>query len=243
MTILRKGRCASMNDEYQALCDWLYATRDEPLEHMASFFGARIADYEQHMSPWLEHYDWMARLVPENACNLLDIGCGTGLELDSIFSRLPELRVTGVDLSGEMLSRLAAKHAGRALTLIQADYFECELGTERFDVAISFETLHHFTLARKIGLFRRIFNCLKPGGVYLECDYIAQTQEIEDLLFDECARRRARDGISPDVYVHFDTPLTLDHELLVMREGGFSCVEVVGYIPGDRNTPMLKAIK
>ena len=56
-------------------------------------------------------------------------------------------------------------------------------------------------------------------------------------------RADARDGISPDVYVHFDTPLTLDHELLAMREGGFSCVEVVGYIPGDRNTPMLRAIK
>ena len=28
----------------------------------------------------------------------------------------------------------------------------------------------------------------------------------EDLLFAECARRRARDGIAPDVLVHFDTP-------------------------------------
>ena len=30
---------------------WLEQTKDEPLEAMASFFDARIDDYEAHMSP------------------------------------------------------------------------------------------------------------------------------------------------------------------------------------------------
>ena len=232
-----------MQDEYSALRDWLDETRDEPLEHMGAFFEARIAGYEEHMANLHAHYEWMARLLPSSVVELLDIGCGTGLELDAIFTRMPGLRVTGVDLSGEMLARLAAKHAGRALTLVQADYFECELGRERFYAAVSVETLHHFTYARKRGLFERLCHSLRPGGVYLECDYIAQTQAIEDLVFAECARRRARDGIAPDVHVHFDTPLTLEHEMQALREAGFARVELLGFLPGDGNTAMLRAVK
>lgn len=232
-----------MDDEYTALRDWLDATRAEPLERMGAFFDARIADYEQHMSPWTQHYEWMARLLPDDIDNLLDIGCGIGLELDRIFDRFPRLHVTGIDLSREMLSRLAVKHAGRELTLVEGDYFKCELGNGCFDAVVSFETLHHYTLERKAGLFRRIYDCLKPGGVYLECDYIAQTQAIEELAFGEYARRRMRDAISPDVYVHFDTPLTLEHELQALRSGGFDDARLVGYLPGDMNTPMLRAVK
>lgn len=225
------------------MSEWLCATRDEPLERMDAFFEARLADYEAHMEPWRAHYSWMAQLLPDGICELLDVGCGTGLELDRIFERFPNLHATCIDLSADMLERLAAKHAGRALTLMRADYFKCELGCARFDAAVAFETLHHFEAPLKRELFRRIYDSLKPGGVYLECDYIAQTQAIEELTFAECARRRTRDGISRDAYVHFDTPLTLEHEMNALREGGFERVELVGFLPGDRNTPMLRAVK
>ena len=49
-----------MDNEYQELKNWLDETKDEPLEEMDSFFNARIDGYEEHMSPWKEHYEWMA---------------------------------------------------------------------------------------------------------------------------------------------------------------------------------------
>lgn len=58
--------------------------------------------------------------------------CGSGLELDAIFQRFPELEVTGIDLSAEMLARLAQKHGEKSLRLIQGDYFQQELGTGRY---------------------------------------------------------------------------------------------------------------
>ena len=61
-----------------------------------------------------------------------DLGCGTGLELDRIFERFPDLAVTGIDLSPDMLERLARKHEGKRLTLICADYFGCDLGDRAF---------------------------------------------------------------------------------------------------------------
>ena len=232
-----------MDAELIELKKWLDDTRDVPLEAMDAFFNRRVGGYEDHMSPWRRHYAWLAELLPENTAALLDIGCGTGLELDEIFRRFPDLSVTGVDLSREMLAELSRKHADRRLALLQADYFRCELGEACFDAAVAFETLHHFPAERKRGLFARIFRSLRPGGVWLECDYIAQTDEIEALLFRECARRRTRDGIAPEAYVHFDTPLTAEHELAAMREAGFTTAEVVGRLPGDVNTVMFRAVK
>lgn len=235
-----------MDKEYIELKKWLEETADEPLEEMDAFFDKRIDGYEEHMSPWNKHYEWMAsRLSAEwsgHGCmkTLLDIGCGSGLELDCIFEKFPNLHVTGVDLSTEMLRKLSEKHGERNLELVQADYFTYPFGENCYDAAVSFETLHHFTMEKKKEVFTKLYHCLKPGGIYLECDYIADTQEIEELLFAECDRRRKRDGISPEAFVHFDTPLTLEHEMQAMRESGFEQVELIDCLDG---TPMIRAVK
>lgn len=53
---------------------------------------------------------------------------------------------------------------------------------------MAFETLHHFPPETKLGLFRRIFAALRPGGMLLEGDYIAESDEMETYLFQELAR-------------------------------------------------------
>lgn len=232
-----------MDKDYLELKKWLEETKDEPLETMASFFEVRIDSYEEHMARWQGYYKWMAELLPISTKSLLDIGCGSGLELDCIFARFPDLQVVGVDLSKEMLRKLYSKHHDKNLTLVCEDYFTYDMGKERFDAVVSFQTLHHYTTEKKEALFQKIFDCLKPGGVYLECDYIATSQAIEDLAFSECRRRRLRDGIKEDVFVHFDTPLTLEHELNAIRTAGFKVVELVGFLPGDNHTAMIRAIK
>lgn len=232
-----------MEKDYIELKNWLDSTANEPLEKMDSFFNSRIDGYEEHMAHWSEHYKWISELLPSTMKTLLDLGCGTGLELDTILARFPKVNVTGIDLSTEMLAELKRKHSEHSLTLIQADYFLHNLGKNCFDAAISVESLHHFTAQKKIDLFSRIYGSLKPGGVYLECDYIAVTQEIEELAFSECQRRRMRDGIPPDTYVHFDTPLTLEHEMSAIKTAGFKKVELVGYLPHDNHTPMIRAMK
>ena len=232
-----------MDAAFEEWKQWREITSDEPLEGMDAFFDARVDNYEIHMARWEAHYHWMARLLPPGISTLLDLGCGTGLELGPIFRRFPDLSVTGVDLSADMLKRLARKYTKKRLSLLCADYFACDLGKSRFDAAVSFETLHHYTVLQKTALLSKVRCALKPGGCYLQCDYIATSQAMEDAAMAECARRRIRDRVPEDAFVHYDTPLTLAHEMQALRDAGFATVELRGFLPGDGHTAMLMAVK
>ena len=227
--------------DFTSIKQWLKSTEDEPLETMGGFFDRRVDSYEDHMRPWRAYYRWLGELIPTQAETLLDLGCGTGLELDEIFRLHPDIRVTGIDLAPGMLARLREKHPERKLTLTVGDYLTVPLAPCAFDVAVAFETLHHFPPETKLGLFRRIFVALRPGGMLLEGDYIAESDEMETYLFQELARRRARQHVPEGTFVHFDTPLTLAHELSLLSQAGFTA-EVLGY-RGEDNTPMIRAIK
>jgi len=209
---------------------WLEDVKDVHLEEMSDFFHARLDGYEEHMQIWHEAYVHMAEILPENAQKLLDLGCGTGLELDEIFRLHPDVQVTGVDLAESMLGQLKRKHP--QVNTICADYFACDLGEAEYDAVISFESLHHFKPEKKQTVYDKAFAALKPGGIFLLADYIACCNEEETLLMDTCDRRRAQQGINPEIFVHFDTPLTAEHEMALFRAAGFVDVEVIASIEG-----------
>ena len=183
---------ADVSTHMRELKQWLAQTRDEPAEDMNGFFAARVDTYEAHMSVWDKAYGRVAELTPGDCGPLLDLGCGTGLELDRIFARWPELAVTGVDLCAAMLEKLRAKHAGRRLELRCADYLAMDLGAEQYGAVVSVESLHHFTPEQKLELYKKIHAALRPGGFFLEADYIACCEEEETLLRAESARARRR---------------------------------------------------
>ena len=213
------------------------------LETMSDFFTARVDGYDEHMlrnvEGCREGYPLMASLVPPATRRLLDLGCGTGLELDEIFKLYPDMAVTGVDMTAAMLDQLRAKHPERDLTLICDDYFKADFGGI-FDCAVSFETMHHFTQEKKLSLYRRICEALIPDGVYIECDYMADTQEQEDYFLAELVRMKAEQGIPEDVFVHYDTPCSIENQIALLKAAGFATVEQTLRIGG---TCMLVARK
>ena len=228
--------------EFDNIKKWLEETREEPLEEMGGFFRARVDGYESHMDSWKDYYKWMAELIPESSQTLLDIGCGTGLELDEIFKKYPDIEVTGIDLESSMLQKLKEKHRDRKLDLICGDYFIETFGVSKYDTAISFETLHHFRPEKKIKVFKKIYDSLKAGGCYIEGDYTAESDDMEAYLFEELKKRKVKNHIPDDVLVHFDTPLTLEHEMLLLKKAGFKEVISLGDHV-ENNTMMIKATK
>ena len=93
----------SVEDTLFGLRWWLRETRDDPLEEMGPFFDVRLADYPAHMYRWQAAYDRFPDYIPSCVKDILDLGCGSGLELDAILAVRPDLSVTGIDLSDGML--------------------------------------------------------------------------------------------------------------------------------------------
>lgn len=214
-------------EEYmQGLKQWLRDTSDSPLEEMADFFARRLEDYEEHMAIWKKSYQIFAESLPSGCHEILDLGCGTGLELDKIWEKNPYVAVTGVDLCQNMLDQLVEKHSDKHLTVVCHDYFKYDLGSAKWDAVISFQSLHHFLPEQKKALYQKIYNGLRAGGSFILGDYIACCDEEEELLRSACMKKRKQSAISEDCFVHFDIPLTLDHELEVMRNVGFQIEKV-----------------
>ena len=140
------------------------------LEKMGEFFDKRLADYEERMMRdkyAKEWYPFTAQALPaaEN-CRILDLGCGTGLELEEYYPLCPTAKVTGIDLAKGMLEMLKQKFADKDMELIAGSYFDVPFGEGVFDAAVSVESLHHFTKEEKIPLFRKLHASLKDGGLF-----------------------------------------------------------------------------
>lgn len=214
------------------------------LEKMSDFFTARVDGYDEHMlnnvGGCKEGYIKMAELVPDSTEKILDLGCGTGLELDEIFKRLPNVSVVGIDLTRAMLDKLRQKHFDKNIKLICGNYFDVDLGDNTFDVAISFQTMHHFSHAEKEGLYTKIHKALSSKGVYIECDYMVTEQSVEDELFAESARLRREMNIPDGELYHFDTPCTIDNQIAMLKKAGFLSVKMVWRV---ENTTIIVAKK
>jgi tRNA (cmo5U34)-methyltransferase len=203
--------------------------KSERPEGMADFFDQRAQGYDQHMAETIDgfadFYAAIAQPIPStrDALQILDIGCGTGLELSPILRRAPNARITGIDLSREMLRRLRCKFRDhlKDITLVQGSYLDLPFGIKRYNYAVSAMTLHHLTPSLKRALYSRVRAALKPGGIYLEGDYVVSKEQAELALAtyqeirDQCAGQRERRR-------HIDIPSSLDMLQRLFREAGFS---------------------
>ena len=215
------------------------------LEPMGAFFARRLEGYDAHMLRDIagaeEFYPAAAALLPEfSGCRILDLGCGTGLELEFYFPRNPAARVTGIDLSREMLEALRSKFPDRDLDLRLGSYLELSLGEAEYDASISVESLHHFTPETKLELYRRLRTALKPGGCFILADYFAADDAEETAFFRELRELKRREEVPEDTLVHFDTPLTREHEMALLREAGFASAEIMG---NWEATALIRAIR
>jgi len=207
-------------------------------EPMASFFNTRAPSYDQvhtsHISGGLASKDLIARYLPEGALTILDLGCGTGLELPAIFARFPGARVVGIDLAEDMLALLRERCAGYDVRTLCMSYFDYDFPANTYDAVVSVMSLHHFAPSQKLGLYSRVRSTLKPGGVFLNCDYFISNPLRVRLNFLCLRFMRQEPGA-----VHFDTPLTARREMNILRQAGFEDVRMLWR---QDNTKLIKGI-
>ena len=202
------------------------------LEKMGEFFDARLDGYEEHQMTCIdsadEFYPYTADCLPQTVgFRILDLGCGTGLELGYYLERVPTARITGIDLAPGMLETLRKKFPGKDISLILGSYFTVPFGENVYDAAVSVESLHHFTKEEKIPLYAKLKTALKPGGYFILTDYFSLSDEEETNHRQELIRLKKEQKLTEDEFFHYDTPLTVEHEKEALQTAGFISVEVL----------------
>ena len=207
------------------------------LEEMSAFFNNRSKVYEERhleaIDGGIETKSIIASFLPNHTKKIIDLGIGTGLELEEIFKRFPDVEVMGLDIAENMLQLLKEKYPKENIQLKCQSYFDYDFGIGYYDVGLSVMTLHHYNHKIKTNLYREIYNCLKPNGIYIECDYMLSEkkyenpQELEDYYFSEYERLKKEQGINNDKEYHYDTPCTVDNQKKMLFEAGFSKIKEV----------------
>jgi len=201
-------------------------------EEMAAFFDARVDIYDRHMKDTVVEYDLFYTAVAEpisptdEKVHILDLGCGTGLELEGIFEKAPQAIVTGIDLSRKMLDLLKEKYKDQAasLELIQDSYETAALPSEAFDYAVSVMSVHHLLPDRKLALYQKVWSALKPGGLYIEGDYVV-TPVAERQLMAEYLEL-VNSGQLTDTLYHIDIPFSVATQFTLLQQAGFCDIDV-----------------
>jgi len=202
---------------------------NKEIEDMKDFFNLRAVSYDNHMKENINNYTLFYEKVskgikPTNEkIIILDLGCGTGLELNNIFKKCPNTQIDCLDLSKEMLEVLKEKYKRKKnqINLIVDSYLDYEFKKGNYNYIISVMTVHHLLYETKYKLYKKIYNALKPGGIYIEGDYIVnQSKEIK--LKQEYLKLKERKNIKEDGTYHIDIPFSIKTEKEIFDEVGFN---------------------
>ncbi len=204
------------------------------LERMDVFFNKKAKKYDQTVKENIPYtdlfYHFTALKLPANEnSRILNLGCGTGIELEEYFAICPTAKVTAVDLSKKMLNELKKKFKdkNKDITYILGSFFDVDFGKDAFDAAVSVQSLHYYTKEQKIPLYAKVHKSLAKDGYFIITDYFSLTNEEEKICYENFLRFRNEQGIKDEKPYHFDIPLTVEHEAEALRRAGFSSVQIL----------------
>lgn len=162
---------------------------------VGDFFDRVSAEYDDSIRKAIPPYRDMFEallgycfLDSSQPLEILELGCGTGNLSVYLRELFPQARLTLVDLSADMLAQAATKLGGASeqLSLLQGGFMALEFPPGQFDLVVSSMALHHLLDEEKPVLYNRIFQWLKPGGIFRCAD---ETLGMPDSVHAENLRR------------------------------------------------------
>lgn len=204
------------------------------VEEMASFFDARANGYDQHMKDNIQdfkaYYQTLAKPLEgmQASIQILDLGCGTGLEFPYLLEAAPKAMITGMDISEEMMREGARAHEAfkERIQWKSGSYLTEPLGEAAYEIILSSMTMHHFFIHEKRRIYRRIYDAVKPGGKYIEGDYMVSPEVEVSALAYYFEQSKGLEQAELGKF-HLDIPFTVEKQVMLLKSVGFDPVRVI----------------
>lgn len=166
--------------------------------------------------------------------SVIDLGCGTGTISREIKNTFPNINLTCVDIAKNMLDIASAKN-GPDTILIHAD-FNTFVFPQKYDAIVSSLALHHLEADEdKQGFYAKIFGALNDGGIFVNIDVVTSDdsllqqvnlQKWKNFMVNNTSIDEVENKWLPNYYAE-DRPISLLRHLEMLKETGFSMVDVV----------------
>lgn len=110
---------------------------------------------------------------------VIDLGCGTGTVAKKVKEKYPNASIHCVDIATNMLGMAKLKLANYPnITYENADLSNYSF-IDSYDAILSSLTLHHLvTDSNKINFYTKIYQALKPKGIFYNADVILGSNNI-----------------------------------------------------------------
>lgn len=145
------------------------ATTPAPTARVRSDFDRIAALPDDPCNHNFRYHQLLLAELPTRCGSALEVGCGTGAFTRRLAARAE--RVVGIDLAPRMIEAARARCSGLANVQLEvADVNAWELGVARWEAIASIATLHHLPAP---DTFARLRDALRPGGVLLVLDLVA----------------------------------------------------------------------
>jgi len=180
----------------------------------------------------------VAAATNPDATHVLDIGCGAGNYTLKLLEKLPDVDVTLIDLSKPMLDR-ALQRIGAVshnnIAALQGDIRRLSLPDRHYDIIMAAAVFHHLRDDTEWeAVFGKCYAALKPGGSLWISDLIAHDDPVVQAAmwqrYGEYLTQLKGEAYRDQVFGYIeqeDTPRPLLYQLHLLKQVGFSTVEVL----------------
>lgn len=196
-----------------------------------------------------DFYGTSTRLIAQNIPApraVLDLGAGTGLLTSYWYQAFPNARFVLADIALEMLDVARRRFAGlsdrasetAAAGTARVELTECDFNERlpdgNFDAVISALAIHHLEHPQKLALFKRIYDKLPEGGIFVNYDQFCAGLPKMDAWFDGFWENELlQSGLTArDIELWrerrlLDRECSVESELEMLRSAGFGEVKCV----------------
>lgn len=136
--------------------------------------------------------DKVLKMIPSDfAGKLLDVPVGTGIFTLGKYMTLPNVEITCIDYSGDMLLQAQKRFSDSKLgnvTCMQGDVGNLKFNNETFDIVLSMNGFHAFPDKEKA--FSETARVIKKGGIFCGCFYIKGQCKRTDFIVNSLLAKK-----------------------------------------------------